>query len=67
MTERERIGALIASLRKEKGLTQEDLAEKCGMQKQHISRVEHGKYSVGIEILAKISNALGRKIDIVPK
>jgi transcriptional regulator with XRE-family HTH domain len=67
MTERERIGALIASIRKEKGLTQEDLATICGMKKQHISRIEHGMYSVGIEILAKIGEALGRKIDLVKK
>ena len=67
MTERERIGALIASIRKEKGLTQEDLATICGMKKQHISRIEHGMYSVGIETLAKVGEALGRKIDLVKK
>lgn len=67
MTERERIGALIASTRKEKGLTQDDLAVKCGMQKQNISRIEHGKYSIGIEILAKICKALECKIDITPE
>ena len=65
MTERERIGAHLTSLRKEKGLTQAELAERCGMQKQHISRIEHGLYSVGIEILAKIGSVLGRKVDLV--
>ena len=65
MTERERIGALIASTRKEKGLTQDDLAVKCGMQKQNISRIEHGKYSVGVEVLAKILGAMGYKIGAV--
>ena len=65
MTERERIGALIASTRKEKGLTQDDLAVKCGMQKQNISRIEHGKYSIGIEILAKVCKAMGCKLDII--
>lgn len=65
MTERERVGALIASIRKEKGLTQDDLAVKCGMQKQNISRIEHGKYTVGVEVLAKILGAMGYKIDAV--
>lgn len=65
MTERERIGALIKSIREEQGLTQDDIAERCGMQKQNISRIEHGKYTVGVEVLAKILGAMGYKIDIV--
>ena len=65
MTERERIGILIKSMREEQGLTQDDIAERCGMQKQNISRIEHGKYTVGVEVLAKILGAMGYKIDAV--
>lgn len=67
MTEMERIGSIIASIRKEKGFTQDDLAVKCGMQKQNISRIEHGKYSIGINILSKVCKALDCKIDIIPE
>ena len=65
MTERERIGALIKSIREEQGLTQDDIAERCGMQKQNISRIEHGKYTVGVEVLAKILGAMGYKINVI--
>ena len=65
MNERERIGQMIKSIREEQGLTQDDIAEKCGMQKQNISRIEHGKYTVGVEVLAKILGAMGYKIGAV--
>jgi len=65
MNERERIGQLLAAIRKEKGLTQKDIAELTGIKKNHISRMEHGKYSVGVEILAKVCKAMGCKLDII--
>lgn len=65
MNERERIGQKIAQLRTERGLTQTTLAEKAGLNQSNIWRIENGKYSVGIDILAKIAEALEAKVDIV--
>lgn len=65
--ERFRIGKRIAELRKERGLSQVQLAERCGMHQGHIARVELGKYSVGIDTLVNIAEALGCKIDITEK
>jgi transcriptional regulator with XRE-family HTH domain len=65
MNERERIGQRIAQLRTERGLTQTTLAEKAGLNQSNIWRIENGKYSVGIDILAKIAEALEAKVDIV--
>ena len=67
MTERERIGARIAELRKQKGLTQEQLAEKTGFTQSNIWRVETGRYSVGIDILAKLAEALDASVEIIKK
>lgn len=63
--ERKRIGQRIADLRKKKGLTQQDVAERTGIQRNHISRIEAGRYSVGFDTLQGIAEALGGRIDIV--
>jgi len=63
--ERQRIGQRIADLRKTKGMTQQDLADIVGMQRNHISRIEAGKYSVGFDTLQAIAEALGGTIDII--
>ena len=63
--ERQRIGQRIADLRKQKGMTQQDLANLTGNQCNHISRIESGKYSVGFDTLQAIAEALGGTIDII--
>lgn len=63
--ERQRIGQRIAELRKQKGLTQQDIAERTGIQRNHISRIEAGKYSVGFDTLQSIAEAIGGRIDII--
>ncbi len=62
---RERIGQRIAKLRKEQGMTQAELAERTGIQRAHITRIEAGRYSVGIDLLDKIAVALGMEVDFV--
>ena len=49
-----KLGALIYEARLEKGLTQEELAEKCGTNKAYISRVENDIKDVRISTLQKI-------------
>lgn len=63
--ERQRIGQRIADLRKQKGMTQQDLADLTGNQRNHISRIESGKYSVGFDTLQSIAEAIGGTIDII--
>jgi len=48
------LGALIYEARLEKGLTQEELAKKCGTNKAYISRVENDIKDVRISTLQKI-------------
>jgi transcriptional regulator with XRE-family HTH domain len=63
--ERQRIGQHIAQLRKEKGMTQQDLADRVEMQRSHIARIEAGRYSVGLDTLAAIAQALGKRLAFV--
>lgn len=49
-----KIGALIHEARLEKGLTQDELAEKCGTTKSYISKIENDVKEVRISTLQKI-------------
>ncbi len=50
-----KIGKFIATLRKEKELTQEQLGEKLGITNKTISRWENGNYMPDIEMLSLLS------------
>lgn len=49
-----KMGALIQEARLEKGLTQEELAERCGTTKSYISKIENNVKEVRISTLQKI-------------
>jgi DNA-binding XRE family transcriptional regulator len=61
---RNEIGNRIAQLREKKGMTQKELAEKSGILQNNISRIEAGRYNVTLDTLAKLSAALGSKIEL---
>lgn len=63
--ERTRIGARIRQIREERGIEARDLALLSGVDAANLSRIENGRYSVGLDILSKIAAALGKKIDLV--
>ena len=74
--ERVRIGQRIADIRKEiewtdatgirrTGMTQTELAERTGLQRSHIVRLEQGRYGATIDVLSSIADVLGSKIDFV--
>ena len=48
------VGTRIRQIRKERGLTQVDLAGKLGIQQSDLCRMETGEYRVNLEILSKI-------------
>ena len=62
---RDRIGLRIASLRKMQGLTITQLAERAGIPRAHLSRIEAGKYAVTLETIQAIAEALGMTVDII--
>lgn len=61
---REKVGRQVRELRKAKGLTLADVATLSGVTINHISRIEHGKYSVKLDTIAKLAASLGGNIEI---
>ena len=57
------IGKRIALLRKEKGLTQEELATHMGVSPQAVSKWEHDQTCPDISALPKLSRLLGVSVD----
>ena len=60
-----RIGRRIATLRKLAGMSQEQLAERAGLQRTHVSRIEAGKYDVTAYTVQLIAEALGMTFDLI--
>lgn len=52
------IGARIRALRKERNMTQEELAEAAGIGATHVSRIENGTTKLSVQTLIAIINAL---------
>ena len=62
---RMRIGQRVKALRLLADLSQDELAQRAGLQRTHIGRIEGGKYAVNIETLQAIAESLGRTVDII--
>ena len=64
--ERARIGGQIRQLREKRQMQARDLAQLAGIDAANLSRIEQGKYSVGLDILSRIAFVLGAHLDLVP-
>lgn len=64
--ERIRLGSRIKELRKERGMDAKELAQKIGIDAANLSRIEQGRFSVGIDILNKIAGVMNMSLDFVP-
>lgn len=49
-----KLGVMLQELRKSKGMTQEQLAEKCGTTKTYISRIENNASDIRLSTLMRI-------------
>ena len=58
------IGKRIGLLRRQKNMTQEELAKKIGTQKSNISRLESGNYNPSLDFLIKVAAGLGKELKI---
>jgi len=52
-----KLGVMLQELRKEKGMTQSELAEKCGTTKTYISRIENNASDIRLSTLMRIIQA----------
>lgn len=56
---KELIGIRIKNLRKSRGMSQEQLAEKIGISPKYLSSIERGKENPTLDIFTKLAAALG--------
>jgi DNA-binding XRE family transcriptional regulator len=54
-------GHRLAEIRRSRGLTQQQLAERMGVTKGRVSQIEQGKVS-GLDVLARYAAALGGRL-----
>lgn len=64
-SEYEIVRALIR-LRKESGLTQEQLAKLADMKQSAIARIETGDRNIRLDTLMKVAASLGARVEIIP-
>ena len=60
----EAVGKRLAGIRREKGLSQKELAKKMGVSQQLVSRIEKGSENIALGTIAKIAHALNKKAQI---
>lgn len=66
MDMRKLVGRNTARIRKERGLTQEQLAERSGLSQQYLSGLEQGRRNPTILTIYEIATALGvSHVDLV--
>ena len=61
--DQEKIGKFICAIRKQQGMTQEQLGERLGVTNKTVSRWETGKYMPDIDKLQELSAILGISIN----
>ena len=54
----------IAAARLAEGLSQQELAERCGMKPSNLCRLENGNGNLSVATLSRIAYGLGRKLKI---
>lgn len=53
------LGAKLTQLRKERGFTQSNLAERTNVSRTTINNIEKGEQSITLDMFARVSEALG--------
>ena len=62
----QRMGQRITALRKLEGISQQELADRAGLTRQHIGRIEKGELvSVAYVTIQQIAEALCMTVDII--
>lgn len=59
------IGKRIQEIRIKKRLTQAELAALANIDQGNISKIEKGRYNITVELLARIADALGCRVDLI--
>lgn len=62
-TLRKKFGQRIATLRRTAGVSQEDLADRCGLARSYMSRIERGKANPSLDAIEILAGGL--KVSVV--
>lgn len=57
-----RFGQAVRNIRRAQGISQEELAERCGLHRTYISDVELGKRNVSLENIERIATSLNKSL-----
>ncbi|CAD0003612.1 MULTISPECIES: helix-turn-helix domain-containing protein [Flavobacterium] len=57
------LGIHVRQIREKKGLSQQDLADDCGITQNQVGRIERAEINTTVKTLVRIANAL----DVEPK
>lgn len=63
MDVRVRVGLNVQALRRERGLSQEELAHRAAMHQTYLSGIERGRRNPSILVLARLAEALGADLE----
>lgn len=62
-----RFGRKLREIRSQKGISQEELAERAGLHRTYVSSVERGERNISIMNIEKLARALGVTLaDLMP-
>lgn len=61
---RRNLGQLLAQARRNRRMTQPDLAEMTGIQQAEISRIETGRANPTVDTMTRLTRALGTRLTI---
>lgn len=53
----------IRALRKERGISQEELAKRCGVTRQTVNAIENNKYDPTLVLAFRLARELGTTVD----
>lgn len=62
MTPIKRTATKLKRLREERGMTQQQLAEKAGISREYLTRLEGARHDPTLTVLERLAKALGVKV-----
>ncbi len=64
---RQLLGRRIRKLRDQKGWSQEEFADICGVNRSYMGRIERGELNLTLDSLQKVSRGLNRSVSALLK
>jgi len=59
-----KVYSLVRHARRVAGLTQKELADRCGIAQEAVARLESAKHTSSLPTLIKVATALGKRVEI---